>query len=145
MPSLETASAPRLELTAGARAVVVDGAGVPAPVVALLRDEIERRATLRGAGQLEEAADFYNAGQILKYGSDKDSLLIAHIMATTAGILEHKKARALYQETMDRYMIGLGHSPIFSDEVPEGVELAPRPAILELHKRVRTRIARGAR
>lgn len=94
-------------------------------------------------GLLKEADDYYNAALILQQCVGADYKLTAHIMAMTAGILKHKKARALYVQTLDEFLMEIGTPPLFAKyKKPEADASAPAigilvPKILILHADLR--------
>ncbi|MFK5955069.1 MAG: hypothetical protein QM477_01345 [Planctomycetota bacterium] len=91
-------------------------------------------------GCLKSAQAYYDAGTILSFSKDRDALLLAHIMATTAGILEHKKARPLFTSTLDAFLLSIGRAPVFESVKKATEETPPLSPILQLHPRVRARL-----
>ncbi|MFQ5507496.1 MAG: hypothetical protein ACE5F1_22255, partial [Planctomycetota bacterium] len=44
------------------------------------------------AGRLEKPVDYYRASMFFQHGRGVDDFLLAHVLATAAGLLEHKQA-----------------------------------------------------
>ena len=97
-------------------------------------DAVRQALEIVHAGKLETGDDFYLAATILQHGQDADALLLAHVCATAAGILEEKGARELCAETLDGYLKATGRAPIFEPEEGKAV-----PEVLKLHPSVRAR------
>jgi len=104
------------------------------------QDMLQETQSWISKGCLEKAQAYYNAATILSFAKDREALLLAHIMATTAGLLEHKKARPLFMSTLDAFLLSIGRAPVF-EPAANPQEGAPElTAILQLHPRVRARL-----
>lgn len=92
------------------------------------------------AGLLDEAGDYYNAAVVLLRDPAEESLLLAHILATAAGVLQHRKFRPVFQQSLDAFLIAMGRRPVFGSEVPAGVDLEAGDPLLDFHPRIRSRL-----
>jgi len=95
-------------------------------------------------GQLTGKDDFHRAAVILSHAEGRDRLLMAHVLATTAGLLGHSEARELYARTLDRYLESLGRFPVFSPPRSEGsAPTKPKPEWVPLPASIEKSLRRG--
>jgi uncharacterized protein (DUF1778 family) len=85
-----------------------------------VRPIVEAALEIVDRGLLEQADDFCHAALVLAHGQDADELLLSHVLATAAGLLRHKQARALWAATLDRFLEALGRPPLFEPPAPAG-------------------------
>jgi len=82
------------------------------------RDEARRVRTkaLLDAGALASGDDFYHAAYIFQHGTDAQSYLLAHVLATTAVTRGQRSAAWIAAATLDRYLQEIGQKQIYGTQ-----------------------------
>jgi hypothetical protein len=66
--------------------------------------------------ELTTADDFFNAALVLQHGEVPEDFLLAHVLATAAGIRGHKTGAWLAAATLDRYLQRIGKPQVFGTQ-----------------------------
>lgn len=75
-----------------------------------------RTKTLLDQGALASGDDFYHAAFIFQHGSDAQSYLLAHVLATTAVARGRRNAAWIAAATLDRYLQEIGQKQIYGTQ-----------------------------
>jgi hypothetical protein len=104
-------------------------------------DWLLRTREIVAAGVLKSDDDYALATRVLLTSSEPEDLLLAHVLATAAGLLGHEEGLPLTARTLDRFLIACDRPQLFG--TVQAADASPPPTLL--HETLRERYGLTAR